>query len=209
MKSIIFIISLNALLLSCRAQKQTVRANESSAKSLAFPGAEGFGKYTTGGKGGKVFVVSNLNDKGPGSFREAAEAREKRIIVFAVSGTIHLDYKLNIKANVTIAGQTAPGDGICLADNSVLLGGDNIIVRYLRFRMGDKYQKGGMVDGNGGDDAFGGIRRKNIIIDHCSMSWSTDEVFSVYAGDSTTLQWNLIAEPLNYSYHFESGDKDY
>jgi hypothetical protein len=75
--------------------------------------------------------------------------------------------------------------------------------------MGDKYQKGGMVDGNGGDDAFGGNRRKNIIIDHCSMSWSTDEVFSIYAGDSTTLQWNLISEPLNYSYHFETGDKDY
>jgi len=79
----------------------------------------------------------------------------------------------------------------------------------MRFRMGDKYQKGGMVDGNGGDDAFGGNRRRNIIIDHCSMSWSTDEVFSVYGGDSTTLQWNLIAEPLNYSYHFETGDKDY
>ena len=91
----------------------------------------------------------------------------------------------------------------------LVLGGDNIIVRYIRFRMGDKYQKGGMVDGNGGDDAFGGMRRKNIIIDHCSMSWSTDEVFSVYAGDSTTLQWNLISEPLNYSYHFETGDKDY
>jgi hypothetical protein len=75
--------------------------------------------------------------------------------------------------------------------------------------MGDKYQKGGMVDGNGGDDAFGGTRRKNIIIDHCSISWSTDEVFSIYAGDSTTLQWNLISEPLNYSYHYETGDTGY
>jgi hypothetical protein len=126
-----------------------------------------------------------------------------------VSGTIHLDSKLSIKGDATIAGQTAPGGGICIADNSVSLGGDNIIVRYLRIRMGDKYQKGGMVDGNGGDDAFGGTHRKNIIIDHCSMSWSTDEVFSVYAGDSTTLQWNLISEPLNYSYHFETGDSDY
>lgn len=126
-----------------------------------------------------------------------------------MSGTIHLETKLTIKGDVTIAGQTAPGDGICLADNSVQLGGDNIIVRYLRFRMGDKYQRGGMVDGNGGDDAFGGTRKKNIIIDHCSLSWSTDEVFSIYAGDSTTLQWNLISEPLNYSYHFETGDKDY
>jgi hypothetical protein len=75
--------------------------------------------------------------------------------------------------------------------------------------MGDKYQRGGMVDGNGGEVAFGGGRRNNIIIDPCSMRWSTDEVFSVYAGDSTTLQWNLISEPLNYSYHFETGDKDY
>jgi len=129
--------------------------------------------------------------------------------VFAVSGTIHLQSKLEIKGNITIAGQSAPGDGICLADYSVGLAGDNIIVRYLRCRMGDKNQKGGMVDGNGGDDAFGGTRRRNIIVDHCSVSWSTDEVFSVYNGDSTTLQWNLIAEPLNYSYHFETGDKDY
>ena len=179
------------------------------SRPIAFPGAEGFGKYTTGGRGGKVYVVTNLNDKGVGSFRVAAEAKENRIIVFALSGTIHLETKLSIKGNVTIAGHSAPGDGICIADNSVGFGGDNIIVRYMRFRMGDKYQKGGMVDGNGGDDAFGGTRRKNIIIDHCSMSWSTDEVFSFYAGDSTTIQWNIITEPLNYSYHFETGDKDY
>jgi pectate lyase len=179
-------------------------------KVVAFPGAEGFGKYTTGGRGGKTFIVSNLNDNGPGSFREAAETKGKRIIVFAVSGTIHLETKLSIKGDVTIAGQSAPGDGICLADNSVSLGGDNIIVRYLRFRMGDKYQsQKGMVDGSGGDDAFGGFKRKNIIIDHCSMSWSTDEVFSIYGGDSTTVQWNIISEPLNYSYHFETGDKDW
>jgi len=197
------------LLSACANQKQLVKPASGDIKPIAFPGAEGFGKYTTGGRGGKVFIVSNLNDKGRGSFREAAEAKEKRLIVFAVSGTIHLETKLIIKGDVTIAGQTAPGDGICLADNSVSLGGDNMIVRYLRFRMGDKYQRGGMVDGNGGDDAFGGTRKNNIIIDHCSMSWSTDEVFSIYAGDSTTLQWNLIAEPLNYSYHFETGDKDY
>lgn len=154
-------------------------------------------------------VVSNLNDNGAGSFRQAAEAKGPRMIVFAVSGTVHLNTPLSIKGDATIAGQTAPGDGICLADQPVQLGGGNIIVRYLRFRMGDKNQKGGMVDGNGGDDAFGGTRRNKIIVDHCSMSWSTDESFSVYGGDSTTLQWNLISEPLNYSYHFETGDKDY
>lgn len=191
---------------ACSPQSKTAGGK---SPVIAFPGAEGFGKYTTGGRGGKVMIVSNLDDRGPGSFREAAEAKEKRIIVFAVSGTIHLESRLLIRGDVTIAGQTAPGDGICLADYPVSLGGDNMIVRYLRFRMGDKNQRGGMVDGNGGDDAFGGGRRKNIIIDHCSMSWSTDEVFSVYAGDSTSLQWNLIAEPLNYSYHFETGDKDY
>lgn len=202
------------LILTCCTPKITgvKGAGTTDAESnqvLAFTGAEGFGKYTTGGRGGKIYIVTNLNDNGPGSFREAATAKGKRMILFAVSGTIHLETKLFIKGDVTIAGQSAPGDGICFADNSVSLSGDNIIVRYLRFRMGDKYQKGGMVDGNGGDDALGGTHRKNIIIDHCSISWSTDEAFSVYAGDSTTLQWNIISEPLNYSYHFETGDKDY
>ncbi len=193
----------------CASKHIASTSPKDDGRTLAFPGAEGFGKYTTGGRGGRLFVVSNLNDKGVGSFRQAVEAKEDRIVVFGLSGTIHLETRLIIKGNITIAGQSAPGDGICLADQPVSLGGDNIIIRYLRFRMGDKYQKGGMVDGNGGDDAFGGTHRKNIIIDHCSMSWSTDEVFSVYAGDSTTLQWNMISEPLNYSYHFETGDKDY
>jgi len=209
MKPYFLSLLLSIAFLGCSTTHSQTAARYVDERQPAFPGAEGFGKFTTGGRGGKVFIVSNLNDKGTGSFRAAAEATGKRIIVFAVSGTIHLETKLNIKGDVTIAGQTAPGDGICLADNSVVLGGDNIIVRFLRFRMGDKYQRGGMVDGNGGDDAFGGVRRKNIIIDHCSMSWSTDEVFSIYAGDSTTVQWNIISEPLNYSYHFETGDKDY
>jgi hypothetical protein len=186
-----------------------VKGTELKAQTIAFPGAEGFGQYTTGGRGGKVIVVNTLNDDGPGSFRKAVTAKGPRIVVFAVSGTIHLQSKLEIKGDITIAGQTAPGDGICLADYPVGLGGDNIIVRFLRFRMGDKNQNKGMVDGSGADDAFGGSRRKNIIIDHCTMSWSTDEAFSVYNGDSTTLQWNLISEPLNYSYHFETGDKDF
>jgi hypothetical protein len=180
-----------------------------TAQTIAFPGAEGFGQYTTGGRGGNVIIVNNLNDDGPGSLRKAVTAKGARIVVFTVSGTIHLQSKLEIKGDITIAGQTAPGDGICLADYPVGLGGDNIIVRFLRFRMGDKNQNKGMVDGGGGDDAFGGTRRRNVIIDHCTMSWSTDEAFSVYNGDSTTLQWNLISEPLNYSYHFETGDKDF
>ncbi|MES1223012.1 MAG: pectate lyase [Bacteroidota bacterium] len=210
-KYILVYTSLTICLVDCANQKKlhSLPKPAVDTNEIAFPGAEGYGKYTIGGRGGKIFIVSNLNDKGPGSFREAAESKEKRIVVFAISGTIHLETKLSIKGNATIAGQTAPGDGICLADNSVSLGGDNIIVRYLRFRMGDRYQKGGMIDGNGGDDALGGVRRKNIIIDHCSISWSTDEAFSIYAGDSTTLQWNLISEPLNYSYHYETGDTGY
>jgi pectate lyase len=210
MKQNLLAFFLSVIISGCSTvHKQTVMQTDGGEKTIAFPGAEGYGEFTTGGRGGKVYIVSNLNDRGAGTFREAAETAGKRTIVFAVSGTIHLDTKLYIKGDVTIAGQSAPGDGICLADNSVSVAGDNIIVRFIRFRMGDKYQKGGMIDGNGGDDAFGGTRRKNIIIDHCSLSWSTDEVFSIYAGDSTTLQWNLISEPLNYSYHFETGDKDY
>ena len=92
----------------------------------------------------------------------------------------------------------------------VQLNGDNIIIRYLRFRLGDRYQRlDGMVDGSGGEDAFSGNRRNNIMIDHCSFSWSNDEALSVYAGDSTTIQWCMITEPLNYSYHFEKGDTDW
>jgi pectate lyase len=195
-------------LLACSQQKKTAGTVQSN-KALAFPTAEGFGKYTTGGRGGKVFIVSNLNDDGEGSLRKAVVAKGPRIIVFAVSGTIHLLSALSIKSDVTIAGQTAPGDGICLADYPVSLGGNNIIIRYLRFRMGDKNQNAGMVNSGGADDAFSGTKRKNVMIDHCSMSWSTDEVCSIYAGDSTTVQWNLISEPLNYSYHFETGDKDF
>jgi pectate lyase len=208
-KKIVLLSLLPSFLATCSTPKDAAEGEKQTKDPIAFPGAEGYGKYTTGGRGGKVVIVVNLNDRGPGSFREAVTGKDKRIIVFAVSGTIHLETKLVIAGNSTIAGHTAPGDGICLADEPVTLGGDNIIVRYMRFRMGDKYQKGGMVDGNGGDDAFGAGKRNQVIIDHCSISWSTDEVFSVYGGDSTTLQWNMIAEPLNYSYHFETGDTDW
>lgn len=202
--TLVLVISIQ--LISCAQPLQPIAAENIP---VAFPGAEGYGKYTSGGRGGKVLIVSNLNDDGEGSFRKAVNSKGPRIIVFTVSGTIRLLSPLSIKGDITIAGQTAPGDGICIADHPVSLGGDNIIVRYLRFRLGDRYQNKGMVNGSGHDDAFGGNRRKNIIIDHCSMSWSTDECFSIYGGDSTTLQWNIISEPLNYSYHFEEGDKDW
>lgn len=187
----------------------TLSVQGQSDRTLAFPGAAGFGQFATGGRGGDVLVVTHLEDDGPGSFRQAAQQKGPRTIVFAVSGTIRLKTKLVIAGNATIAGQTAPGEGICLADQPVVLGGNNIIVQYLRFRMGDRYQNGGKVDGAGADDAFGGTKRSQIMVDHCSMSWSTDEVCSIYGGDSTTIQWCMVTEPLNYSYHFEEGDKDF
>ncbi|HTN20908.1 MAG TPA: T9SS type A sorting domain-containing protein [Pelobium sp.] len=187
-----------------------------NAQTKSFPGAEGVGAFTSGGRGTSaipttVFEVTNLTDvNSPGSLRYALSASATyRTIVFRVSGTIHLNSRLSIKGNTTIAGQTAPGGGICIADYPVSIGGDNVIIRYLRFRMGDKNQNKGMVDGSGGDDALGDLGHKNIIIDHCSVSWSTDEALTVYRGDSVTLQWNLISEPLNYSYHFETGDTDF
>lgn len=183
--------------------------NTLSAQLVTFPGAEGAGRFTSGGRGTPttlttVFEVINLNDdNNPGSLRYALQASSStylyRTVVFRVSGTIHLLSALHIKSNITIAGQTAPGGGICLADYPVIMSGDNILVRYIRFRMGDKNQNASL----GNDDSFDGIGHKNIMIDHCTMSWSDDEAFTVYGGDSTSLQWNFISEPLNYSYHDE------
>jgi pectate lyase len=208
-KAGLFIVSCYLFCFTGCSQQKSVITDQVASQPVAFPGAEGYGKFTTGGRGGKVIRVTNLNDDGEGSLRKAVTAKGARIVVFTISGTIHLLSPLSIKGDITIAGQSAPGDGICIADHPVSLGGNNIIIRYLRFRLGDRYQNKGMVDGSGHDDALGGVRRNHIIIDHCSVSWSNDECMSVYAGDSTTLQWNIISEPLNYSYHFETGDKDY
>jgi pectin methylesterase-like acyl-CoA thioesterase len=191
-------------------------AVRTQAQQPAFPGAEGAGMFTTGGRGiaanpTTVFEVTNLNDdNNAGSLRYAlTTAATYRTVVFRVSGTIHLNSKLSIKANTTIAGQTAPGDGICVADYPVSISGDNVIVRYMRFRLGDKNQNKGKVDGSGGDDAFGATGPGKLIIDHCSVSWSDDEALTIYRGDSLTIQWCFMSEPLNYSYHFETGDANY
>jgi hypothetical protein len=161
----------------------------------AFPGADGFGRFTSGGRGGQLIKVTNLNDSGPGSLREAIETKTTRIIVFDISGTIHLQSPLRvIHPNVTVAGQTAPGDGITLANFPFELASSNIIVRYMRFRLGDRNTASYL-------DAMTSNFNRNIIIDHCSLSWGTDETGSFYANENFTLQWSIISEGLNKSLH--------
>lgn len=167
-----------------------------SAQPIAFPGAEGYGKYTTGGRGGRVITVRNLNDSGPGSLREAVEQRGPRIVVFAVDGTIELKSHLRIdNDSITIAGQSAPGDGICLKDYPLIVNASNVIVRYLRVRVGDRHHLDS--DGLGG----GRYGQKNVILDHLSVSWSIDECLSIYKTENLTVQWCLVSHSLNKSVH--------
>jgi hypothetical protein len=151
----------------------------------AFPGAEGGGKYSFGGRGGKVLVVTNLNDDGPGSFRWACEQGGARIVVFNVAGIIHLKSPVIIRAPyITIAGQSAPGDGVCIAGESVWINTHDVVIRYMRFRRG-------ITNVGRRDDAIGGNPVGNIMIDHVSASWGGDENMSIYRhmyNDSTGSQ---------------------
>ena len=162
---------------------------------LAFEGAEGCGRYSFGGRGGKEYVVTSLADDGSeGTLRHAVEAEGPRVVKFAVSGDIHLNAPLNIRnPYLTILGQTAPGEGITIRDHNVFITADHVIMRYLRMRLGSAAR----VEA----DALGARHCRHLMIDHCSISWATDENASFYNISDATIQWCIISEALNASVH--------
>lgn len=168
--------------------------NAEDSATPAFPGAAGYGKYTKGGRGGVVYEVTNLNDTGPGSLRAAIEAIGPRTVIFRVSGTITLESALKISnPYITIAGQTAPGDGITIRKHQISINASEVIIRYIRVRLGDE---------SGEDaDAISSRYTENIIVDHVSASWSVDETMSIYHCKNITVQWCLIAESMYHSNH--------
>ena len=186
MKRQILTLSLAALAVAATAQ--------TSSKAPAFPGAEGHGRYVTGGRGGKIVHVTNLNDSGTGSFRAAVSGSSKKIVVFDVAGVIALESDLKIGNNTTVMGQTAPYPGITLRYYTVQPGGNNII-RFIRSRRGQEK------DINDGADAIWRRNYTGIMLDHCSFSWSIDEVASFYDNNNFTMQWCTIAESLSNPGH--------
>lgn len=178
MKNIILTMAMAVSAMTATAQEEVP----------AFPGAEGHGRYVTGGRGGEIVHVTNLNDKGEGSLREAV-SKSNRIVVFDVGGIIALASDLTIKDNITIAGQTAPAPGITLRYYTIREGNNNII-RFIRFRRGEE------VDVNDGADATWQRQKKNMILDHCSFSWSIDEIASFYDNQHFTMQWCTLGEAL-------------
>lgn len=160
----------------------------------AFPGAQGFGAWTIGGRGGEVYRVTNLNDSGPGSLRDAVDAEGPRIVIFDIAGIIELSSRLDIiNPYITIAGQTAPGEGITIAHYETRIETNDVIIRHLRFRSGDRSRQE--------LDTVWVNNAKNVILDHLSTSWGTDETLSISSSDNVTVQWCLITESLRQSVH--------
>ena len=184
----------NKLLTTITIATLALTASAQTAQTPAFPGAEGHGRYTDGGRGGKVIHVTNLNDKGTGSLREAVKGDSKKIIVFDVGGVIPLESNLTIGPNTTIAGQTAPEPGITLRYYTVQPSENNVI-RFIRIRRGQEK------DVNDGADAIWQRNKTGILLDHCSFSWSIDEVASFYDNNNFTMQWCTIGESLNNAGH--------
>ncbi len=180
----------------------SIPANEEDGFARAFPGAEGGGMYTTGGRGGAVYHVTSLEDTSTdGTLRYGIEKGSRPLtVVFDVAGTIELQSDLKIsKGDLTIAGQTAPGDGICLKNYTTNIAAGNVIIRFVRFRLGDEAPwttaeiEAGKADG---EDCIWGRYLDHVIIDHCSMSWSVDETASFYGNEFFSLQWCFIAESM-------------
>ena len=167
----------------------------------AFPGAEGFGAATPGGRGGKIVEVTNLDDDGPGSLRQACYAAGPRIVVFRVAGIIELQSDIKISnGRITIAGQSAPGDGVCLKNSTLRICTHDVVVRFMRCRVGDGPL--GTPPENRDALKIEGTRVRNVVVDHCSMSWSIDENVSTWASPrDVTVQWCIIAEALYKSRH--------
>ena len=188
-------------LLSLLLVSLAATTNIQAQPQLAFPTAEGYGRYATGGRGGQTYVVTSLDDCNEGSLvrgtlRWAVKQPGKKIVTFAVCGTIYLKSALNLDCgDLTILGQTAPGDGICIADYPVTISCENAILRYLRFRLGQR-----QVAHHEGD-GFGFNGANNVILDHCSVSWSIDECLSISAATNLTVQWCIVSQALNDAGH--------
>lgn len=194
-RRVLFATTLCLLFSFAPAEAYGMASATMETRQVAFPGAEGFGRYATGGRGGKVYHVTTLDDgTKPGTLRHAVEQEGPRTVVFDVAGTIFLDAPLRVtNGDITLAGQSAPGQGVCIARYPVTINANNVIVRYLRFRPGNfsRHEPDGL--GCSGSD--------NVIIDHCSISWSVDECCSVYGGENLTVQWCLISESLRDGGH--------
>lgn len=175
---------------------EVIMADAASTNVPAFPGAVGGGKYATGGRGGEIYHVTNLNDSGTGSFRDAV-SKSNRIVVFDVSGTIELKSNILCQSNITIAGQTAPGgSGITLKNYKMGMSGDNIICRYISSRPGPYAAT------SSGNDAWGGAKGSNSIIDHCSMGWTTDEQWGLYSNNMNyTVQYSVLGPADSWGGH--------